>query len=369
MAVDGVPPIIAAQLNYLLSHSPYSIKVEQMWSGSKTLPWIDRFSLHIPFCLDFIKWDIIFNVESPLSAPDVIFGAEDDKFLPFLMSGDPSKSPMHSLSNWNSKDPSRLLNLILQLREFYAAYQWKRVGDVDDERVKFEISTILSREGIEMFLSGIEKPEEVKFSIPLLGTSINNMVPGCSWRQQKIYLQVIYPIGRKYQSAPQLKLLSTPELRSLFSAEDIKLPTWSGGMCMAEYLPGVEETIQMQILEAVSLIGVRKHFIETLPAVFGRPLEAEPIFCRKATFLVANGVFTFLVHFLIPLQFPKQKPTLILQSSQHFNTQGIPVKSPPMSNYPWSPRWELSEMASRIFDFLVEESSNFKKICNDALQR
>ena len=60
--------------------------------------------------------DIIFNVESPLSAPDVIFGAEDDKFLPFLMSGDPSKSPMHSLSNWNSKDPSRLLNLILQLR-------------------------------------------------------------------------------------------------------------------------------------------------------------------------------------------------------------------------------------------------------------
>ncbi|CAO2817666.1 unnamed protein product [Amaranthus hypochondriacus] len=326
MAVDGVPPIIAAQLNYLLSHSPYSIKVEQMWSGSKTLPWIDRFSLHIPFCLDFIKWDIIFNVESPLSAPDVIFGAEDDKFLPFLMSGDPSKSPMHSLRNWNSKDPSRLLNLVLQLRECYAAYQWKRVGDVDDERVKFEISTILSRE-------------------------------------------VIYPIGRKYQSAPQLKVLSTPELRSLFSAEDIKLPTWSGGMCMAEYLPGVEETIQMQILEAVSLIGVRKHFIETLPTVFGRPLEADPIFCRKATFLVANGVFTFLVHFLLPLQFPKQKPTLILQSSQHFNTQGIPVKSPPMTNYPWSPRWELPEMASRIFDFLVEESSNFKKICNDALQR
>ncbi|XP_021769168.1 BRISC and BRCA1-A complex member 2-like isoform X2 [Chenopodium quinoa] len=353
MAVDGVPPIIAAQLNHLLSHSPFSIKVDQMWSGSKKNVWNDRFTLLIPFCLDFIKWDIIYNVESPLAPPDVIFGAEDDKFLPFVLSSDPSKSPMHNLSNWNSKDPSRLLSLILQLRELYSAYQWKRVGGVDDDRVKFEISTMLSREGIEMSLSsGVEKPEEVKFAVPLLDTSINNMVPACPWRQQqKIYLQVIYPIGRKYQSAPsapRLKLISTLELKSLFSVEDIKLPTWLNGMCMAEYLPALEETLQMQILEAVSLIGVRRHFIETLSTFFGRPLEADPIFCREATFLVANGVFTFLVHIFLPIHFPKQKPTLILQSSQHFNTQGVPVRSPVMSEYPWSPRWELSEMASRI---------------------
>ncbi|XP_021846587.2 uncharacterized protein [Spinacia oleracea] len=374
MAVDRVPPIFAAQLNYLLSHSPFSIKVEQMWSGSKNYPWNDRFTLLIPFCLDFIKWDIIYNVESPLSPPDIMFGAEDDKFIPFVLSSDPSKSPMHTLSNWNSKDPSRLLSLILQLRELYSAYQGKCVGGVDDERVKFEISTMLSREGIEMSLSsGVEKPEEVKFAVPLLDTSINNMVPACPWRQQqKIHLQVIYPIGRKYQSAPsapRLKLVSTLELRSLFSVEDIKLPTWLNGMCMAEYLPALEETVQMQILEAVSLIGIRRLFIETLTVVFGRPLEADPIFCRKATFLVANGVFTFLVHFLLPIQFPKKQPTLILQSSQHFNKQGVPVRSPVMSEYPWSPRWELSDMASRIFDFVVEESSNFKKICNDALQR
>lgn len=345
-----------------------------MWSGSKNQPWIDRFTLLIPFCLDIIKWDIIYNVESPLSAPDVIFGAEDDKFLPFILSSDPNKSPMNNFNNWNCRDPSKLLSFILQLRELYSAYQWKRVGDVDDERVKFEISTLLSKEGIEMsFSSGVEKPEEVKIAIPLLDTSINSMITACPWRQQqKIYLQVVYPIGRKYQSAPsapRLKLVSTPELRSLFSVEDVKLPKWLDGMCMAEYLPALEETVQMQVLEAVSLIGVRKHFIEILPIVFGRPLEADPIFCRKATFLVANGVFTFLVHFLIPIQFPKQQPTLILQSSQHFNTQGVPVRSPAMSEYPWSPRWEPSEMASRIFDLLVEESFNFKKICNDALQR
>lgn len=375
MANEGVPPIIAAQLNYLLSHSPFPIRVEQMWSGSKNEAWLDRFTLLIPFCLDYIKWDVMFNVQSPLSAPDVIFAPDDENFPPFLLScgGDHTKSPLHILNNWNSRDPSRLLSFILQLREFYSAYQRKRVGEVDDERVKFEINTMLAREGIEMSLSSsAEKPEEVKFAVPLLDTNIHSMVPGCPWRhQQKIYLQVIYPI-RKYQSAPsapRLKLVSTPELRSLFSVEDVKLPTWLDGMCMAEYLPAVEDTLQMQIVEAVSLIGIRRRFIEALPSAFGRPLEADAVFGRKATVLVANGVFTFLVHFLIPLQFPKQQPTLILQSSQHFNAQGVPIRSPPLSEYPWSPRWELAEMALRIFEFLVEESSNFKKSCNEALQQ
>ncbi|XP_074273456.1 uncharacterized protein LOC141597039 isoform X2 [Silene latifolia] len=316
----------------------------------------------------------MFDVESPLSAPDVIFGADDDKFPPFLLSvNDPTKSPLSTISNWNSRDPSKLLSLILQLRDMYTAYQKKRVEKVDDVRVKFEISTMVAREGIEMSLSSnVEKPEEVKFAVPLLDVDLNNVVPGCPWRlPQKIYLQVIYPIGRNYQtapSAPRLKLVSTPELRSLFSVEDVKLPPWMDGMCMAEYIPVLELVLQKQISEAVSLIGFRRKLIEALPPFFGRPLEADAIFGRRATALVANGVFTFLVHFLIPVHFPRQQPTLVLQSSQHFNAQGLPIKSAPLSEYPWSPRWELSEMASRIFDYLVAESTNFKKLCSEATQ-
>ncbi|KAL4565036.1 hypothetical protein LXL04_029118 [Taraxacum kok-saghyz] len=59
MAVDSMPPVIYAQLNYLLTHSPYSIKVEQMWSGSKNPGFLDRFTLTIPFCLDYIKCGFI----------------------------------------------------------------------------------------------------------------------------------------------------------------------------------------------------------------------------------------------------------------------------------------------------------------------
>lgn len=250
-------------------------------------------------------------------------------------------------------------------------YQRKRVGDVDDERVKFELSTILPREGIEMYMtSGIEKTEEVRFAVPLLDMDVNKMVIGCPWRhQQKIFLQVIFPVGRKYMSAssaPRLKLVSSPELKALFSIDDFRLPAWLDGMCMAEYLPILEEMLQTQIVDGVASIDVRRKFIAALVPLFGRPVEADPVFCRKATFLASSGVFTFLVHFSIPLQFPKQYPALILQSSQHFNSSSAPIKSPLLTDFPWSPRWESSEMAERIFDYLVEECLNFKKYCNES---
>lgn len=376
MSGENVPPLIAAQLNYLLNHFPQTIKIEQMWSGSKYYPGIlDRFTLAIPYCLDFLKWDIIYDSESPFSAPDVIFGAEDETFHPFLLTGGEGggylKSPKNCLTDWNSKDPTRLLFLVQQLRDQYMSYQWARVGEVDDDRLKFEISTIFSREGIEMHLiSGTEKPEEVKFAVPLMDMDINKKVPGCPWRHpQKIYLQVIYPVGKKYgptPSAPRLKLISTPELKALFSIEDVKLPSWVDGMCMAEYLPHLEESLEKQVLEAISLIDIRRRFIEALALPFGRPLEADPVFCRRATVLAASGVFTFMVHLFIPTQFPRQQPVLMLQSSQHFNSQGVPIKSHHLTEYPWSPRWELLLMAERIFEFLVDEALNFKRYCNEA---
>ncbi|XP_021902400.1 BRISC and BRCA1-A complex member 2 isoform X2 [Carica papaya] len=348
MAFEGFPPLISAQLHYLLNHYPHIIKIEQVWSGNKYYPRVlDRFTLVIPYCLDTIKWHVIYNSEYPLTPPDVIFGPEDEDFHPLQVAGSDREQDVKSvkkiLSDWSNKDPTKLLGLIQELRDQYMAYQRRRVGEVDDDRLKFEINTILSREGIEMHMSsGAEKPVEVKFAVPLLEININKMVLGCPWRhQQKMYLQVIYPVNRKYTSAPsapRLKLMSTFDLKALFSVDDVKLPPWMDGMCMAEYLPHLEETLERQV------------------------------FCRKATFLASSGTFVFLVHFSLPTQFPKQQPALVLQSSQHLNSPGAPIKSNILQDYPWSPRWDAAKMAERIFDFVADESLNFKRQCNEALQ-
>ncbi|KAL9263965.1 hypothetical protein AKJ16_DCAP21819 [Drosera capensis] len=283
--------------------------------------------------------------------------------------------------------PYRFLRMLGQLmRDLYSAYQRKRVEEVDDDRLKFEINTMLWREGIEMSMSSSsDKMEEVKFAVPLLDMDINKLVPVYPWRQQqKIFLQVIYPIRKKYSSgssAPRLKLVSTPEMRSFFPVEDIKLASWFDRMCMAEYLPALEENLQMQVLEAVTLIGARKRFIEALAPVFGRPLEADPVFCRKATVFVTNGMFMFLVcvvnlmpyHLLFPRWItlasnvsgafssppsiseakPVSDPTECDECrapliQQHFNQQGMPVRSASLTDFPWSPRWDSSQMAERL---------------------
>ncbi|KAL2249970.1 UNVERIFIED_CONTAM: hypothetical protein Sindi_2470700 [Sesamum indicum] len=382
MAIDTVPPLIAAQLNYLISHCPFSVKVELMWSGCKNPSLLDRFTLVIPYCLDYIKWDVIYNAIYPLAAPDIIFGPEDESFQPVYRGNE--KSRKSSLADWNSKDPARLLSLIIELRDAYIAYQRRRIEEVDDDRLKFEISTMLSREtknvlffypilhgsnnaiefwlqephewvqleGIEMYMtSGTDKPEEVKFAVPLLDMELNKLVAGSTWRHpQKIYLQVVFPVGKKQSTPPppRLKLVSSAELKAIFSIEDFRLPPWLDGMCTAEYLPTLEEMLESQIKDAVLSVETRRKFITALVPLFGRPIEADPVFCRRATFLASSGVFTFLVHFSLSLQFPKQQPGLTLQSSQHFNSNGMPVKSPNLAEYPWSPRWEPSEMADRI---------------------
>ena len=40
-----------------------------------------------------------------------------------------------------------------------------------------------------------------------------------------------------------------------------------------------------QVLEAVSLIDIRRRFIEALAPLFGRPLEADPVCINLATYL------------------------------------------------------------------------------------
>ncbi|XP_020599025.1 BRCA1-A complex subunit BRE [Phalaenopsis equestris] len=373
-----LPPPISAQLKYLLVHSPLPFRVEHIWSGCKNSRFSDRFTLLVPFCLDYVKWDVIYNAFYPLSAPDIVFSPDDEEFRPLLPVFDreggaecQARLMRGSLWEWNSKDPSRLLRLVLEIRGLYVQYQRMRVGEINDARLKFEISTILSREGIEVSLiSGPDKQEEVKFVVPLLDVDLNKLVHACPWKQeQKIYLQVVFPVSRSYSiaPAPRIKLVSTSQLKDLLSVDDVKLPSWVDGMCMAEYLPSLEDTLGLQVMDAVTFVGARRRFIEALVPKFGRPLEADPIFCRKATVLAVTGVFTFLVHFSLSTQFPKQQPTLILQSSQHFNSQGAPIMSPPLNNYPWSPRWDSAEMVERIFDFLVKECISFKTYCLDAV--
>jgi BRCA1-A complex subunit BRE len=48
------------------------------------------------------------------------------------------------------------------------------------------------------------------------------------------------------------------------------------------------------VLEAVSLIDVRRHFIEALAGPLGRPVEADPVYALDTYFQIAMiALFSF----------------------------------------------------------------------------
>ncbi|KAG6494160.1 hypothetical protein ZIOFF_049179 [Zingiber officinale] len=92
--------------------------------------------------------NVIYNALHPSLAPDVVFSLEDDDFDPL---GDIAREgemrlSKSSLCDWNGKDPSKLMALVHELRDLYTHYQRRRVGEIDDARLKFELNTMLSRE-------------------------------------------------------------------------------------------------------------------------------------------------------------------------------------------------------------------------------
>ncbi|KAJ7548284.1 hypothetical protein O6H91_07G005800 [Diphasiastrum complanatum] len=371
-----LPPFLASQLQYLSLHSPLPLRVENCRKGYQGQGFVDRFSILVPCCLDHIKWNVVYNSQHPWWPPDVIFGIDDGHFQPLAANDDQGSS--HSawaiLRDWNIKDPARLLRLILNLRALYLQHQRKRVEEVDDPQLRFEISTIGAMEDLEMCL--IAEPDdakEVHFAIPLKDVDLSQLRSeaqiAASMYQLTISLQVKFPVqrGKPQSSVPQLKLITSTELKEVLDTDDMKLPVWAIHMCLMEYIPMLQETLRSQVQDACTSINLRRAFMESLSLYFGRPIEADTIFCRKITVVASNGVFTFLVHFSVPIQFPKQQPTLTLQSSQHFDSRGRPILSRPYSDYPWSPRWDQTQMSQRIFDFVTDECITFKKYCSEVL--
>lgn len=371
--LKDLSPLHAAQTELLLKGSgSLQFQVANVRKGFPEARYADRFSLLVPCCLDHIKWDIVFNSERPWHAPDIIFPAEDERFQAALLA-DGNLVNAHVawsiLQDWGARDSSKLLTLVAELRSLYLQYQRGLVEQVDDPRVRFEIGTLSSMRGLEMCLVKVaDKPYEVKFAVPLIQVD-------CELErvrhQEIIQLQVIFPvkIGQAWSLAvPQLKLFAPPTVKEIFDIEDVKLPIWPDGMCISEYVPSLQEKLKRQVQDAYASVSLRKAFIESLFILFGRPVEADTVYGRKVSVLASSGVFVFLVHFALSVQFPKQQPAIILQSCLHFDNIGKPIIRF-YKDYPWSPRWETSEMVQRIYDFIVEESNNFKKFCNDVLQQ
>lgn len=386
-------PEIHAQVAALKDFKEVDFRVEDIRKGSEQADHADRFTLVIPCCLERLRWHVVYNVAHLGLPPDIIFPLDDASFQPLVApAGDAAGGPPEGargqwslLRDWSTGDRNRLLRLVLDLRMQYMKHQRRLVEAVDDLRIRFEISTLSNLKGLEMCLvPSLEKPEEVQMEVPLTGVDIVPLAtilggslgrtllselqgPGAA----HLHLLVRFVLARPGQKAPppQLRLLAPQRVLEAFALVDSKMPGWTDSTCLMEYVPVLQQQLQEQVQEAKQAVELRKAFISALLPCFGRPLEADLVNFRHVSVFLTSGTLMFLVHFYLPITFPKQQPSLVLQSTQHFDTQGRPIASRPYGDFPWSPRWEAGEMARRICDFIVSETTNFRRLCVESLQR
>ncbi|KAH8028285.1 hypothetical protein HPB51_014941 [Rhipicephalus microplus] len=109
-----------------------------------------------------------------------------------------------------------------------------------------------------------------------------------------------------------------------------------------------ESNIQVHLNKKVEQVSTsfakRKEYVAAFLNLFGRNLlEFDAEGFASLSFLFEHDDFFFILIIAIPRTFPQDKPSLTFQSAYHTSC-GWPY-SITCTDYPYSPRWEASEMA------------------------
>jgi len=100
-----------------------------------------------------------------------------------------------------------------------------------------------------------------------------------------------------------------------------------------------------------------------LQEVLGPSLEYDAYSYQRVSFAIDHNNFVFVSHFSLP-EYPNKQPNIMLVSHSQPSKNGKPKQSV-FGSYPYSPRWTVDEYAKRMKVWLIENATDFKKLCSD----
>jgi BRCA1-A complex subunit BRE len=158
---------------------------------------------------------------------------------------------------------------------------------------------------------------------------------------------------------PQLYLSPRVE-KALGGSSSFHLPLFPSGSCMMDYVPVVIDLL-CDRLSAISLAyEKRKEYMGALCYRMGKAmLEFDAVSFSQASLLLECRDFYFLLHVSVPMNFPKDRPSFVFQSVYH-SSHGKPFKIR-CEEYPYSPRWDPSEMVDRACAFILNYVEGFQR--------
>ncbi|KAH7971903.1 hypothetical protein HPB52_003668 [Rhipicephalus sanguineus] len=356
-------PRVRCYLKNLLEHTmqnlttPHPIRlVSASHGGPKdgTKQLCDRFKISLPYAGQTVTWEVIFQAHKPELPPDFIF--DDTSFLPNI-------EEVPSLCDWDSEDDQALTNVIQELLEQYRKHQ---VSMLDDSpRLQFEYSSLVHQSDIaeSNIQVHLNKKKASNDTFSLVSTIFLRRDGKCLFPKKEnlsedmAILQVTFQSPEGSRILPQLFL--SPRVEALGGSLAVKLPSFNKDSCLMDYVPQVKELLEKKVEQVSTSFAKRKEYVAAFLNLFGRNLlEFDAEGFASLSFLFEHDDFFFILIIAIPRTFPQDKPSLTFQSAYHTSC-GWPY-SITCTDYPYSPRWEASEMADRARTFVMDYVPSFQ---------
>ncbi|KAL3873174.1 hypothetical protein ACJMK2_036322 [Sinanodonta woodiana] len=321
-------------------------------------PCCDRFQVLIPYAGVTLTWEVLFDCNQPDEPPDFIFAPEDSNFFPRL--GD-----LPGLVCWNHKDPNSLVRVLKELLDQYKIYQENLISS--SSRLKFEYSDLLTGtdlkpENIEIHAARKEKkigPINFLMKLSVDFSRIPEYLLNCDPGRDTALLLVTFNSPDGHKIIPQLYLSPRVE-RALGGSSNLRIPAFPNGSCLTEYVLEVYQLLKNKVDQTVQAYEKRKEYVAAfLSQHTGAVLEYDMEGFTKCSFLFEWHDFFFILYVDIPAYFPKEQPILTLQSIYHLN-KGKPY-SDVFKEYPYSPRWNRTEMVERTRNYILDNIKAFQK--------
>ncbi|KAG7197433.1 hypothetical protein KM043_013291 [Ampulex compressa] len=317
----------------------------------------DRFKLSIPYAGQNLIWNVLFDSHCPEIGPDFIFG--DDTFMtdPDV---DTLSNQIPSLAKWDPTDYNALCKVLIELLLYYKQHQIQQLAKQGD-RLQIEYSTLVGVteicvEDIEMILLPLgTKPTEARFLIRIAMDFSQLPARNNRCENDMAMLLVIFYGSDWNCIVPQLYLSNSLE-KAFGGPNALHIPPFPPDKYLMDYVPEVKKFIAEKINSILQCFEKKKDFITVLLAIQrGSVLEYDAVEFSCITILLEHRDFYFLTHFTLPAGFPKERPTITIQSIYHMTSQGK-LYSEILDDVPYSPRWESLHMVTKILTYIIENA-------------
>jgi len=210
--------------------------------------------------------------------------------------------------NYDARLQGSAAAILHELLQHYISAEFGRVKQCADDRLQFELSTILERPGLEAVLVDSMNPPEVHLTLPMACKDVPEITawPGA------LQLQIIFYLGTT--RTPSTMILE----REVFPLlKGFKIPGWIANETFAgEYAESVQAKLNDWCQVQIRRTALQAAYCEALAKLFGCPLErsadSSQISFHFSIASLAN--FVVVIHFQTGPEFPIQMPNITIQT-------------------------------------------------------